>query len=51
MVIYVQFKDESEAEIVSVFCGPQDPEVHSNQGVVDEDDPRYLAFKEAMSLR
>lgn len=50
MPIYVQFEDESETKIVSVFCGPQDPKVHLHQGVVEDDDPRYLVFKVAMSL-
>lgn len=41
--MYVQFSDDKK-EIISVFAGPQDPEVWSNQGEVEEDDPRYIAF-------
>lgn len=49
--MYVQFSEDNK-EIVSVFAGihpgvaPQDPEVYPNQGEVDEDDPRYVAFME-----
>jgi hypothetical protein len=45
MTLYVQFSDSTETEIVSVFCGPQDPEHHSNLGEVEEGDQRYLDFK------
>ncbi len=45
MTLYVQFSDSTETEIVSVFCGPQDPDIHSNLGEVEGDDPRYLDFK------
>ena len=41
--MYVQFSDDKK-EIISVFAGPQDPEVWSNQGEVEEDDPRYICL-------
>lgn len=44
MKVYVQFSDATETEVISVFSGPQDPEVFPNQAVLDDDDPRYLAF-------
>jgi len=43
--MYVQFSPDKK-EIISVFAGPQDPDVWPNQGEVDEDDPRYVAFME-----
>ena len=50
MTRYVQFSDETEIEIVSVFCGPQDPKIHDNLGEVEEDDPRYLEFTVKVQL-
>lgn len=44
--IFVQFSDETSSRVVSVFSCAQDPQVHSHQGVIDDDDPRYLAFVE-----
>lgn len=41
---YVQFSDSSESTIVSVFGNAQDVDEHPNQGEVEDDDPRYLAF-------
>ncbi|KAB0509695.1 tail fiber assembly protein [Pseudomonas moorei] len=41
---YVQFSDSSEVSVVSVFGNPQDPGEYPNQGEVQDDDPRYLAF-------
>lgn len=48
MTFYVQFADASKEKIVSVFCGPQDPQFHSNLGEVEGDDPRYTAFRMAV---
>jgi len=42
--IFVQFADATEAVVVGSFGCAQDPDVHSDLGEVDEDDPRYLAF-------
>ncbi len=42
--IFVQFDDDKELKIVSVFGNPQDVETHPNQGSVEDDDARYLAF-------
>lgn len=46
MKIYVQFSDESEAEVVAVLCGPQSEESFPHQGILPDDDPRYLSFIE-----
>jgi hypothetical protein len=40
----VQFADESEQIVVSVFAEPQNPDDHPHQGEVSDDDPRYLEF-------
>jgi hypothetical protein len=42
--LFVQFADEGELAVVSVFAGPQDPDDYPNQGLVQVDDARYLAF-------
>lgn len=42
--IYVQFSDETQTAVTSVFGCPQDPAYWSNQGVVQDDDQRYLDF-------
>lgn len=45
MEIFVQFTDSDQLAIRSVFGEKQcDEEVWPNQGVVEEDDPRYLAW-------
>ncbi|WP_324880242.1 tail fiber assembly protein [Pseudomonas bohemica] len=42
--MYVQFDDETQAKIITVFSEPQDPEFWPNQGEVDEADQRYIDF-------
>lgn len=42
--IYVQFSDNSETTVVSVFGNAQDPAVFPNQGEIADTDSRYLAF-------
>lgn len=42
--VFVQYADSSQREVVSVFGCQQDPDIYPNQGEVDDDDPRYLAF-------
>jgi hypothetical protein len=44
MIIFVQFGDETEAEIIACFGSSQDPAVWPNQGVVDNDDIRWQEF-------
>lgn len=44
--MFVQFEDSKKNKIVSVFEGPQSEEDFPNQGQVEDDDPRYLAFIE-----
>ena len=45
-IIHVQFSDEQETTIQSVFSCPQDPVVWLRQGQVADTDSRYLAFLE-----
>jgi len=50
--MYVQFEHAVDPEstdplapvVVSVFAGPQDPDVWPNQAEIPEDDPRYIEF-------
>lgn len=42
--IYVQFSDETETLIIGVFGAPQTDPYYVYQGIVQEDDPRYIAF-------
>lgn len=44
MSICVQFEDETLSKIRGVFGSEQDPDFYPYQGVVEESDPRYLAF-------
>lgn len=45
---YVQFSDNKKTNIVSVFDCPQDADVHTNQGEVEDDDSRYLTYKNSL---
>jgi hypothetical protein len=47
--MFVQFSDETEKKIISVFGCLQDENVWPNQGEVDENDPRYIAFQDISS--
>lgn len=40
----VQFSNEAQTEIIASFSCPQDETAYPNQGVVEDDDPRYSAF-------
>ena len=42
--VFVQFSDESQARVSSVFGCGQDPDTFPNQGEIDDDDARYTAF-------
>lgn len=44
MSIYVQFTDEHLLAVKAVFAEPQDETHWPNQGVVADDDVRYLAY-------
>ncbi|WP_438300842.1 DUF4376 domain-containing protein [Pseudomonas sp. NMS19W] len=44
MSIYVQFTDEHLLAVKAVFAEPQDEAYWPNQGVVTDDDERYLAY-------
>lgn len=39
-MVYVQFSDESENEIIGIFAGPQPLEFFPFQGIVKDDDER-----------
>ncbi|MFW5402582.1 hypothetical protein V2A85_23325 [Yersinia sp. 1252 StPb PI] len=43
-MIYVNFRDETKAEIVASFASPQSPEVYKFLGEVEESDPRYMDY-------
>lgn len=43
-MVYVQFKDETESEICSVFGCRQDPDHHENLGEVERDDDRLIQY-------
>jgi len=42
--MFVQFSDETETLVIAVFGGEQDRDTFPNQGEIEADDPRYLAF-------
>lgn len=46
---YIQFTDASKSVITSEFGNTQDPDVYQNQGEVEDDDPRYIAFIDSMT--
>lgn len=43
-MIYVQFSDAGETEIISYFGGPQDDSVYLNQGFIETDDTRWKTY-------
>ena len=43
-VVYVQFSDKAETEIVTVFASPADPDHYQFLGEVDESDERLTSF-------
>ena len=45
---FVQFSDSKKTKIVSVFDSPQDADLYTNQGEVEDDDDRYLAYKNSL---
>ncbi|WP_427183517.1 hypothetical protein ACL598_16760 [Bordetella bronchialis] len=46
--IYVQFSDESEQTIISMFSAEQDPSNYPNQATITTSDPRYLTYYSAL---
>jgi hypothetical protein len=45
MEVFVQLADATEgAPVISVFGCSQDPDVYSNQAVLQATDPRYIAY-------
>lgn len=45
--VFVQFLDETESKVVSVFDCRQSEKDHPNQGEIDKSDSRYIEFMEA----
>ncbi|MNR11322.1 hypothetical protein D3C85_1276150 [compost metagenome] len=45
---FVQFSDETETVIVSVFGVPQDDSIYPHQGNVDETDERHISFMDSI---
>lgn len=51
MSIYVQFEDDAQNVVCAVFAEPQqDVGAWPNQGVITDDDPRYIAYLAARRL-
>ncbi len=46
--IFVQFSDISKTGISSVFGCPQDSKLFPNQGTIETDDDRYVAYLESI---
>lgn len=51
MNVNVQFSDSTQTKVVAVFGCPQDPLQHPNQGVIQDTDPRYMAFANPPTLK
>lgn len=51
MSIYVQFEDDAQSVVCAVFAEPQqDVDAWPNQGVINGDDPRHIAYLAARRL-
>jgi len=51
MSVFVQFTDAGQLAICSVFAERQrDEDVWPNQGVVEDDDPRYVSYMTARGM-
>lgn len=42
--IYVQFSDSQQTAVIASFSCSQDDAAYPNQGIVEDSDPRYLAY-------
>lgn len=47
-MIYVQFSDNTNAAIASMFSAAQDPVAFPNQGTVEANDPMWKTFYDSM---
>lgn len=45
--LFVAFKDDSEENIIAIFCNEQNSEFWPFQGVIDLEDPRYQTYYDA----
>lgn len=41
---FVQFKDNTETEVIAAFASEQDHDHFPNQATIDDDDERYIEF-------
>lgn len=48
MKLFIQFKDETESEVVSYFMSKQDPEVYQFLGEIDTSDERWKKYYESL---
>lgn len=46
---FVQFYDDTQTKVVSLFGCPQDSEEHPNQAEIENTDPRYVTFYNSMT--
>ncbi|MCF7544353.1 tail fiber assembly protein [Pseudomonas petrae] len=46
---FVEFSDQDQSSIRTVFASAQDAEIYQCQGEVGDDDPRYMAFVDSMT--
>lgn len=51
MIIFVQYENDTEEKIISVFSSEQSSEFWDNLGIVEDDDPRLLEFYEVNGSR
>jgi len=48
MILYVQFKDDTESEVVSYFMCKQNPEFYQFLGEIDTSDERWKKYYESL---
>ncbi|MDN7676681.1 hypothetical protein QZM22_30440 [Burkholderia oklahomensis] len=48
--MFAQFSDSDEKVIVAIFASEQDQEAFPNQAEIDESDPRYKAYFDALPV-
>lgn len=49
-IIHVQFSDAKEDVVIASFSCHQDDSLYTNQGQIQSDDPRYIAFVDQLRL-
>lgn len=48
MILYVQFKDDTEGEVVSYFMCQQNPDFYQFLGEIDTSDERWKNYYESL---